>query len=753
MTMTEGLAFNVSDGGQERAILVRKSFEEFEGGRDILVESVDLQVALPELEALPEAEQPTASIRREKLKRVAGNLRAAPDAPTREWARVNAEASVRMLARAEIESPRPGYVIDYDLTGTTNNLVLQGDTTYHITGTVTATGTTVIEGGSVMKLANTNNAQLKLQGALKCQTGPYRPAIFTAKDDNTVGATVTGSTGSPANFYATNAIYVDNFAADLKHLKIRYAWRGVYFNWNNSAAQNLSHVQMLKCANGVVAISPNFNVRNALFNEVLTNFHTTTTGINGRIEHLTSDKANRLNGSANLTLYVTNSILSAMTNSSSYTGAGTATYTTSSGVFQTLGAGNYYLASGSTNRNAGLTNINSLLKSNYARMTTYPPVFISNVLYTANTTLSPVVQRDTDLPDRGYHYAAWDYALHYLMMTNATLTLTNGVVLGNASSYCVWLIDGAHLVSEGSPVQPNVFTDHSAVQEQPSAWLYTYGQISISPYRYSTNTPPSTTVLKFTNFEGVRNSTHVYSGWNNWVMGSLSASHCEFYGGVVEVNNKVTYSFKNCLFSRVTYFTSDDMTLTFQNTTWNGGSLAFLDWGINPSYTIKDSIFHKTTVELWFSGTNFLTKSNNGFTQGTVITELAHASNKTNLVADFQSGTLGEFYLPASGTGLFQLVNAGSQTSPNAGLYHFTTQTAQSKETTSTVDIGYHSVALTGSGQPVDTDGDGLPDYFEDRNGNGGATPDSGETDWDNVYNSPNGLTGSPALSVFTPLN
>ena len=123
-----------------------------------------------------------------------------------------------MLARAEIGSARPGYVIDYDLTGTTNDLTLQGDTTYHVTGLVTATGTTVIEGGTVVKFANTNNAQLKLQGALKCLTGPYRPAMFTAKDDNQIGATISGSTGNPTNYYATNAVYIDNFAADLKHI-------------------------------------------------------------------------------------------------------------------------------------------------------------------------------------------------------------------------------------------------------------------------------------------------------------------------------------------------------------------------------------------------------------------------------------------------------------------------------------------------------------------------------------------------------
>jgi hypothetical protein len=41
------------------------------------------------------------------------------------------------------------------------------------------------------------------------------------------------------------------------------------------------------------------------------------------------------------------------------------------------------------------------------------------------------------------------------------------------------------------------------------------------------------------------------------------------------------------------------------------------------------------------------------------------------------------------------------------------------KEATSTVDIGCHFAALNTNNVPVDTDGDGLADWFEDRNGNG----------------------------------
>jgi len=91
---------------------------------------------------------------------------------------------------------------------------------------------------------------------------------------------------------------------------------------------------------------------------------------------------------------------------------------------------------------------------------------------------------------------------------------------------------------------------------------------------------------------------------------------------------------------------------------------------------------------------------------------------------NWQSGPLGNFYLPATSP----LIDAGSCTADQVGLYHFTTRTSQLKETTSIVDIGYHYVACNAAGQPIDTDGDGLPDYLEDTNGNGVVDP--GESPW-----------------------
>jgi len=47
------------------------------------------------------------------------------------------------------------------------------------------------------------------------------------------------------------------------------------------------------------------------------------------------------------------------------------------------------------------------------------------------------------------------------------------------------------------------------------------------------------------------------------------------------------------------------------------------------------------------------------------------------------------------------------------------------------VDIGYHYVAVDTNGIPFDTNGDGIPDYLEDINGNG--LVDSGEIGW-NIF-------------------
>jgi hypothetical protein len=82
-----------------------------------------------------------------------------------------------------------------------------------------------------------------------------------------------------------------------------------------------------------------------------------------------------------------------------------------------------------------------------------------------------------------------------------------------------------------------------------------------------------------------------------------------------------------------------------------------------------------------------------------------------------------DFYLDSG----CNFIDAGDRTAAAAGLYHFTTLADHTKEGSSTVDLGYHVLALD-DGLPVDTDGDGIPDYIEDANGNGAV--DGEETSW-----------------------
>jgi hypothetical protein len=113
----------------------------------------------------------------------------------------------------------------------------------------------------------------------------------------------------------------------------------------------------------------------------------------------------------------------------------------------------------------------------------------------------------------------------------------------------------------------------------------------------------------------------------------------------------------------------------------------------------------------------------------------------------FQTGALGRYYY---GSGMSSLFDAGSAPAYSLGYYNYTTQTNQSKETSSAIDIGFHYVAVDGNGVPIDTDRDGLWDYYEDSNGDGDPTGDATSFIAPNSYLY--SLTGSTPIDVFTPI-
>jgi hypothetical protein len=132
----------------------------------------------------------------------------------------------------------------------------------------------------------------------------------------------------------------------------------------------------------------------------------------------------------------------------------------------------------------------------------------------------------------------------------------------------------------------------------------------------------------------------------------------------------------------------------------------------------------------------------------------------------YQTNIFGNFYMPTN----TPLYGAGSDSAGALGLYHYTTRTNQFKEgeepSGHNVNIGVHYVAATNSQpstfnpQPLDADGDGIPDYVENWHGDGnyslhtdtetdwqeamtdGVTPDAYSTIYDNVDLDGDGLTG-----------
>jgi hypothetical protein len=388
-------------------------------------------------------------------------------------------------------------VLDYvTVAATATNYVFQGDTTYFISGAVALLGTNTWEGGTVLKFATNAGVCVERMYDINPQivflTKPFLPVICTAKDDNSAGESISGSSGNPStNYYANPALSLYGFTSDpaVANLRIAYAQQGIYVY---GLRVTVSDAQFVNCQNGVRLTGTSLHLRNVLFANTKTNFNSTTTSTTIDAQNVTFSGSASLISTAppstGILLAVTNGLFANVTIpnttnvnlSGSYNGFfntspfGANSRTNNAYPFMTAGAGAFYLTNGCTFRNAGTTNMDSSLLADLRQKTTYPPIVYSNTVICADTNLGPQAQRDTDVPDLGYHYDPLDY-LWSCCISNATLNLTNGVALAYFDSNGIWLHNGGHLVSGGSPVQRNYLVHYNLVQEQPmGAGQYSY---------------------------------------------------------------------------------------------------------------------------------------------------------------------------------------------------------------------------------------------------------------------------------------
>lgn len=722
---------------------VGKTYEN-ENGRVFLIEAVEFPTIAPALNALPPRQAKAKLPVRKVDVQQAANKRLVRPFP----ATLKQQAAVDRRPMKQVASLnlRPGVLLDYVFTMTSGvtNFLFRPEATHSVSGTITLYGTSTIMGGTIVKYAR--GGVLALNGSVVCDTTPYHPAVFTAWDDNTMGDVVESK--SLSGYYAVAALRATTTVTGELH-DLRFSYTETAIDWKGSQ-ERFYNLQFINCSNAIRRV----DATNAPVHNILaTNTFYVFTGSNSTFiaQHLTANRAGKL---INITgtpakLTLTNSILVNVTNAGTGTieldyaaTNGTASlpaashgWTAALSDFQISVGGYHYLTTNSALHDVGTTNISANLLSEIQSLTTYAPTLLTS---TANVsvTFSPIVPRDNDTPDLGYHYTPLDYIVRgYKLNTNVVLTMTNSVAVGvdyNGGSWGL-IFDTATNLSIGSPTNMNRFVRAHCVQEistgNPTtrAMLYDIGD--------SGTHGNSEARFRFTEFANmVADGATVYFGknWVNWEW-----SHSWLYN--LSINFKATNS------SQTVGITNNviewgDATLQrsnsssafhLRNNLFRRHSLDIAN--LNSSSTIKDNLFdtgsiftNGTTVThsynayyLMTNGTSYATNALPGLGNNLPLTSLTYQTEPYG-----RYGPIGRYYQPTNSL----LINAGSQNATNAGLYHFTCTTNQVKETNSTVDIGPHWVALDASGNLQDYDGDGVPDYYEDWNGNGSV--DSGETDW-----------------------
>ncbi len=708
-----------------------------DGGRRFLVEAVAVPSLETSLQSLPTAPG-GASVPRSEGRRwqVLHQLPLRPDTAAIIDSKPHRMDPTLMAQQVR----RRGLVLDYSTLNTSlTNFTFAGDSTYLVTGPVALTGTNVtFEGGTVIKFSRTNSARIQVSCPAIWLGDIYQPVILTAADDSTVGQQV--STNPPSGYYAATALDLEpptpGTSYSLGHLRIAYATVGLLIN--QASGHNLSHLQMVNCRTGIRPLSTDFGLHNALFVNVLTNFD--GVAATGRVEHLTVDGAAWMNANGTFSaanLKLTNSLLVNVTNAGGYTPVAVTSVNASAGLFQSMGGASHYLSAGSPYRDAGVSGISSALARDFRQMTTYPPLpWTSPVV--ATMTLTPTGQRDTDTPDLGYHYPVLDYQLTGpLIVTNATLTLADGVAIGFAGSSCLWLQAKSSLSSFGWAQQMNVLTRSSTVMEGPIAGAPVPQPSDTVILGYMTNVPsasyPSVT-LRFTSiYLNSPQGYHFYWDFSGFNFSSVKWSDCQLFGGNIIVLGSASplapaspLTFKNNLFFRSYLDLEGLMPLAFYNQSMLKSTLLLFPGAFNTQASVRDNLFD--TVDVWSDQPPLFAYSNNAYVRANGLGQLLPLQPSDVVLSSFNyaapTNGLGRWY-----QGQANLVNAGSQSAGSAGLYQETTQPNQLKEGSSPVDIGFHYVAVDGSGKPLDFDADGFADYIEDINGNG--TVDGMETAWD----------------------
>jgi hypothetical protein len=160
-------------------------------GRNILVEEVKLSSVHAELEKLPMRGHASVTPVKDSVRHVVSNKPLLPPVKT-------AKTSSNPMEMASLNMQDTGFVLDYViLDSIPGDMTFQCDTTYLVSSPVTISGNAIFEGGTVIKYDTAVAAVINVLGTVDCQTGPYRPAVFTSATDNSIGENCNAQSQAP----------------------------------------------------------------------------------------------------------------------------------------------------------------------------------------------------------------------------------------------------------------------------------------------------------------------------------------------------------------------------------------------------------------------------------------------------------------------------------------------------------------------------------------------------------------------------
>ena len=567
-------------------------------------------------------------------------------------------------------TPAPAFVLDYYLLNEygEHDFTFRSDTTYQVSTYILLTGTTTIEGGTVVKFNEAAGIVMFAEDSLICDTTNHLPAVFTCIDDNSVGEYLFGS-GNPTQT-GTYGFYFIGGTRELNNVRFTHLAYPVAVEGSGTPSQiTLRNVQVVNAAYALDTGNTTMKVFNGLFKDCGVVFSGTGTFLG---EHLTVDNTTlnptTLGYASSATLK--NSLLVAVLNPSgnigSYAGVETVNPSSAAGLFQSVEGGGYYLAN-DAHRNVGTAAIDAQLRAVITNMTTYAPEVITGTL-TTDRTLDRRAIRDTGELDRGYHYPAVDYLAKNLTVQNVTLTLRNGVVVaGGFNSSATWSpalhLNPGKLVSLGTPTRINHLFRANQVQENVQARAYTLLQDgALDSFK------PEVT-LRHTELSSLAGETYLFAIFSP-ATGRCEASHCRFVNGrsallTLYGGGEQLVGFTNNLFRSTDFILTGYSPAIFSayNNLFKDGSFSLA--GGNAAWRIYDNVFDH-------AGVSDDASPSVGGKNAYVATASQLSFDATPLTLSslsYASGPLGLYYIDGP-----TLENAGSRTAAAAGLYHHTTR-------------------------------------------------------------------------------